>query len=114
MLTGNTGGANNKKYIEIDGKRSRSKYFEEGEFRVANLEAAHEMAKAVMAFKPYTPFYTSPNFGRTIMLFLRNPAYSNAQMVDRVKNNPHLLQGVSASAKTPIWQITLEDVYNHR
>lgn len=114
MLSGNIGGANNKKQILLGGKKSRERTFEQGDFVVVDIDAAHEMAKAIMAFKSYTPFYTSPTFAKAIMVFLKNPNYSNSQMVERIKNNPHLLANGSASAPTTIWQVILEDAYNRR
>lgn len=113
MLTDNVGGANNKGAVK-GGREGKAKNFEEGKFCVADMDLAREYANAVMAFKFVTPFYKTPNFGRAIMTFMRNPKYSNGQLVDRLRSYPDLLAKISASSEMKYWLLELEAAYNYR
>lgn len=113
ILSNNTFGVNNKGSVPGTGQ-GKAKNFEEGKFVVADIDFAHKVAKSIMDFKFVTPFYRTPNFGRAIMVFLRNPGYKNDQLVERLKKYPELLSSISASSEMKHWMLSLESAYNHR
>jgi hypothetical protein len=109
ILTDNTMGADNSK--TIDKIEMRMKGFQNGEFKVKNLETAYDNAEKIMMVKPYYEGYNRATFVKTLITLFKNKNYSHAEMLSKLANNPSAL---THCANVSQYKLLLEEIYNFR
>jgi hypothetical protein len=109
LLTNTVGGANNKN--EISETRSKIKNFQEGRFKIFNLDKAYENAEKVMMFKNYYDGYNRSVFVAALIGMFKNENYNHAEMISKLSFNPTALQHCSNVTQ---YKHLLEEIYNYK
>lgn len=109
LLTNTVGGANNKN--ELLETRSKIKNFQEGRFKIFNLDKAYENAEKVMMFKNYYDGYNRSVFVAALIGIFKNENYNHAEMISKLSFNPTSLQHCSNVTQ---YKLLLEEIYNYK
>jgi hypothetical protein len=96
----------NNKYGNI-----KVRFFEEGNLKIADYDAACEMAEKLRLIKPYYEGYASRYFVLAMIGIFKNPNYDHEQFIARLKSCPIPLERAVTVGKQ---RLLIEDIYNYR
>lgn len=101
-----------RKQTEIDGvKVNNNKDFENGYFKIPDLDKSYEIASKLQMFKPYFLKYYEPTFVSAMLGIFDNPEYNHAEMLTKLKYQPTELLPQKDVRQ---YRLLIESIYNYR
>lgn len=112
IMSNNIAGVNNRKRLQQGAKNDseRIHYFQDGQFKVADLNLAYENAAKIKEYQPYFKFYNSGSFVRTLIPLFKKSVYKHETMLQKLEKQPNSL--VKCASVTQYIQL-MEKIYNH-
>lgn len=108
VLSGLSSNSNNH---TIEGVKTSSKKFENGELQIPNLKKSYEVANMILDYRPYFPKFNDNTFVITLLFLFKHPNYNHLEMIKKLKVQPTAISG----CKTQIqYVIMLEDIFNYK
>jgi len=95
----------------IEGHKTKSKFFEQGELIVPDFYKSCEIAKKIRMFQPYYANYSRVNFVRAIVGIMRLSYYDHNRMINKVSTYKTKIEDESHVSK---YKEKLEAMYNFR
>lgn len=112
LLTNTTGGSNNKQMLKAEGGESgRVRNFENGDFKVFDLDLAKQNAEKILDFKPFYDGYNRATFVNTMVVLFKNPNYDHQTMIAKLKANPTAMKHCGSVSQ---YKEMIEEIYNFR
>lgn len=111
LLTGNTGGANNRAQFSVNGKSGRIRNFEEGLFEVKDMDMAIKNAEKIMMVKPYFAHFNSYTFACAMVQIFKNENYLHGEFINKLRQQPSAL---TPCGKAIQYRELIEEIYNYK
>jgi hypothetical protein len=104
-------GLRSNKTQRIDGYKTNSKEFENGQFVVTDLEKAYDLANKIMDIEPYFKRFNDNTFCLAFMSVYQHPNYEHNDMLHKLKVQPNTL---SICRSQEQYVGLLEQIYNYK
>lgn len=101
----------NRSAVDSDGNNTNMRYFEEGNLKIDDYDAAVENAERIMMCKPYYDGWNRPTFVVAMLGIFRIEYYNHSQLINKLANNPTSMQHCSNVTQ---YKLLIEDIYNFR
>lgn len=111
LLSNLGGGSNNQNTISVNGKEAKVKNFEQGRFKVFDLNLARANAEKILDFKPYYDGYNRAVFVNAMIGLFKNENYDHEVMLQKLKANPTVMKHCGNVSQ---YRELVEDIYNFR
>lgn len=104
-------GLTNVKSEVVTGKKTQSKYFQEGKFFIPDLKKSYTHANKLLDFKPYYKNFNRGVFISCMIPLFDSKAYNHEEMIKKLKLYPSQL---TDCVNVEQYRSLLEEIYNRR
>ena len=87
------------------------KPFEEGKFKIPNIQRSRDNAEKILMIKPYAAFYSSLNFIRAMISLFKNKNYNHSVFMQKMQYRSNAM---IPQQNVEQYKIMIEDIYNYR